>query len=150
MSPDANASNAQLVAILQDRKSFPNGDSTLNEQYGLNTLNINYLDKVKQVSNRTSPGIGSDLVYRDPWGSPYIVTLDLNYDGKCLDAFYSNPIVSAKNPGIGFNGLGLSKKLSQFYEYNGSVMVWSLGPDGYADKNVNAKSGANKDNILSW
>ena len=28
----------------------------------------------------TLPGVGPDLVYRDPWGNPYIITMDLNYD----------------------------------------------------------------------
>ncbi len=30
--------------------------------------------------------MGPDDVLRDPWGSPYIVTLDLNDDQKCYDA----------------------------------------------------------------
>ena len=31
----------------------------------------------------TGPGMGSDGAFRDPWGNPYRITLDLNYDGKC-------------------------------------------------------------------
>jgi hypothetical protein len=37
------------------------------------------------------PGVGTDLVYRDPWGNPYIITLDLNYDEKARDACYCHP-----------------------------------------------------------
>jgi hypothetical protein len=43
-----------------------------------------------------SPGVGTDLVYRDPWGNPYIITMDLNYDEMCKDAFYCvNPFLAA-------------------------------------------------------
>ena len=47
------------------------------------------------AGNTTSPGVGPDGVYRDPWGNPYIITIDLNYDDKARDAFYRNPTVSA-------------------------------------------------------
>jgi len=40
--------------------------------------------------------------------------------------------------------------LPNSFEYRGSVMVWSLGPDGLADQNSAANAGANKDNIVSW
>ena len=26
------------------------------------------------------PASWTDLVYRDPWGNPYVITMDLNYD----------------------------------------------------------------------
>jgi hypothetical protein len=39
----------------------------------------------KAAVDTNSPGIGPDDVFRDPWGTPYIITLDLNYDNKCFD-----------------------------------------------------------------
>ena len=54
------------------------------------------------------PGVGNDLVYRDPWGNPYVITMDLNYDEQCQDAFYSLNMVSSSSPGnanSGINGL---------------------------------------------
>jgi hypothetical protein len=39
---------------------------------------------------------------------------------------------------------------SDNFRYHGKVMVWSAGPDGKIDPTVNATTGANKDNILSW
>jgi hypothetical protein len=103
------------------------------------------------------PGVGNDLVYRDPWGNPYVITMDLNYDEQCQDAFYSlsavsgppSPAVANSNPGI--NGLiNPDTTRSDNYRYHGKVMVWSAGPDGQIDKNAAANTGVNKDNILSW
>jgi len=59
----------------------------------------------KQVTDTISPGVGTDGVFRDPWGNPYIVTLDLSYDNKCRDALYRLRNVSQQNNATGFNGL---------------------------------------------
>ena len=109
------------------------------------------------AGNNTSPGIGQDGIYRDPWGNPYIITIDLNYDDKARDAFYRLPAVSAdpgdtvNNPPRGLNGL-IPKVIggATVYEANAPVMVWSAGPDKMIDPNAKATAGANKDNILSW
>jgi len=73
------------------------------------------------------PGVGSDLVYRDPWGNPYIITMDLNYDELCEDAFYKSSTVSTG----GLNGLILQSDGN--YAYHGKVMVWSAGPNKKID-----------------
>ena len=146
-----NASNAQLIVILQDITEY-NGQQTLNRDHILNHKKIKYLN-AETASDNQSPGIGDDLVYRDPWGNPYIVTLDLNYDGRCRDGFYSKPSVSEKpNSQAGYKGLVRKQTTdgSTYYEYLGSVMVWSFGPDGSIATDAKAISGANKDNILSW
>jgi hypothetical protein len=33
----------------------------------------------------SSPGAGTDLVYRDPWNNPYVISLDRNGDGPTRD-----------------------------------------------------------------
>jgi hypothetical protein len=50
----------------------------------------------------------------------------------------------------GLNGLFKQGNLPNTFESRGSVMVWSMGPDGFADLASPANKGANKDNILSW
>ena len=59
------------------------------------------------------PGVGNDLVYRDPWGNPYIISMDLNYDDKCQDSFYCKRVSSPGGSSTaGFFGLtspGLSR-----------------------------------------
>ena len=83
----------------------------------------------------STPGIDPNNVFRDPWGNPYIITIDLNDDNRCQDGFYY-PITKKAF------GTGLLVP--------GQVMIWSLGPDGQASDQSAPKEGANKDNILSW
>ncbi|HCB98994.1 MAG TPA: hypothetical protein DEP78_12070, partial [Verrucomicrobiales bacterium] len=86
------------------------------------------------------------------WGTPYIITLDLNYDGKCRDGFYSNPAVSGKPDSLaGFGGLvPVGGQPGNPLEYNGDVMIWSAGPDMQVNSAESATVGFNKDNVLSW
>jgi len=152
------ASNAELMGILLDRTNFASGDLTVNVNYSKNPQRIHFLNVKDVESDNTGnypvlPGVGLDGVYRDPWGNPYIITIDLNYDHKCRDAFYRKKFVSSQNGAAGFNGLYNSVKSdgnSDDFEANTPVMVWSLGPDGLADPIVPADQGVNKDNILSW
>jgi prepilin-type N-terminal cleavage/methylation domain-containing protein len=96
-----------------------------------------------------APGIGDDLVYRDPWGNPYIITMDINFDNKSRDAFYRLAAVSQMNGNQGFNGLSRTVAGDNF-EANIDVMVWSLGADGEANATIPANQGVNKDNLLTW
>jgi prepilin-type N-terminal cleavage/methylation domain-containing protein len=156
-------SNAEIMGILMDWTNYPNGTATVNLNHGKNPQRIVFLDAT-MTSDTSSPGIGLDGVYRDPWGNPYIITVDLNGDNKCRDAVYRNHIVSQKTAGqqAGLNGLYNSVDSSgngDNYEANSSVMVWSFGPDGQFDAinpppagSVvgNGNTGVNKDNVLSW
>lgn len=143
--------NSEIVAILKDLTEFRNGQVTPNVGHTLNPQKTSFLD-AKEVDGARTPGVGPDGVYRDPWGNPYIVTLDLNYDKQCRDGFYRLDAVSADRKAggkQGFNGLFQAKGQNTF-ELRQDVMVWSLGPDGLADPRQPANLGANRDNILSW
>ena len=153
---DYRNSNAELMFILTATAEWPNAAGqmtpTVNQSHGLNPKRTSYLT-VNQVNLTTVGGMGPDGIYRDPWGNPYIVSLDLSGDGRCRDAFYRLERVSGMTGAMGWNGL--TRDTTQypsgdFFEAARSVMVWSLGPDGDADPTVNANQGANKDNILSW
>jgi prepilin-type N-terminal cleavage/methylation domain-containing protein len=149
------ANNAEVMAILLDLETFRDGRPTINgKDHVKNPQRTRFLN-ADSVSDNTSPGVGLDGVYRDPWGNPYIITMDLNYDNRARDAFYRAARISqtpAANPGIGINGLNNSRSPgnSDFFEYAGTVMVWSAGPDKMIDPSQPANKGANKDNILSW
>lgn len=158
---NAEQSNRQLIATLRDQERFANGVVTENgPQHSLNPQRTVFLN-VKDVRGQAPGGVGEDGVYRDPWGDPYIITLDLNYDNKSRDGFYRRDGVS-KDPADsnGIRGLvGLVKATdanSSFiingYEANATAMAWSFGPDRRADDTSKAdnKAGANFDNILSW
>lgn len=148
--PQAN--NAELVAILCDMAQFGNGSETPNRDHALNPKR-HCLLAPRLVPDTQSPGVGTDGVYRDPWGNPYIITLDMNNDGRCRDAFYRLASVSCRDSGT--NGLvGLSRLNStnggDTFEVPEPIIVWSLGPDGKAAPSRKANKGVNKDNILSW
>lgn len=172
------ANNSELVAILRNWEIFR--DQSKPAASGLNPQNQDFLDGFKDVDYVRSPagggqgiakpgGIGPDGVLRDPWGNPYIITLDLNYDNRCRDAYYrlaevSHDRASGRPADMGYNGLRRSAPISaedsggDRFEANTTVMVWSFGPDGLVGKRVGgtynpvaaAVEGFNRDNVLSW
>jgi len=141
--------NAEVMAILLDLTNYPPPSTTptVNVNHQKNPQRTVFLN-ARMVQNATMPGVGPDLVYRDPWGTPYIITMDLNYDENCWDQFYGTTNVSSG----GQNGLILQtdNNGNQVYGYHGKVMVWSAGPDKLVDPNSLANIGVNKDNVLSW
>jgi prepilin-type N-terminal cleavage/methylation domain-containing protein len=138
--------NSEVMAVLLDLERFSDGTPTVNAGHILNTQKTALLPN-KVAKDGNSPGIGPDGVYRDPWGNPYVITIDANNDEKTRDAFYQLPAVSAG----GLNGL-IGRVLpngTTVFEAASPVMVWSAGPDKKIDKTVPANKGVNKDNILS-
>jgi hypothetical protein len=139
------ANNAVLIAILTARN-----DRVFNPQHVHNPLKKELLNP-KVASDDGKWGVGpNDGVYRDQWGMPYIISVDLNDDGWTQDAFYSSAKVSRMGTN-GINGLrSLSGSGANDYAHRGPVMIWSFGPDRKADPNLRADKGVNEDNILSW
>src|SRR5688572_20250552 len=72
------ANNSEVVAILLART---NGRSTSNFENLRNPEKFVFLN-ARIVADTKSPGVGPDGVYRDPWGNPYIISLDLNGDWR--------------------------------------------------------------------
>jgi prepilin-type N-terminal cleavage/methylation domain-containing protein len=133
--------NSEVMSILLARDRYPIDNSV--------TPNANHLKnpRKREFLNVKSPPLGPDLVYRDPWGGPYIITIDLNYDNKCRDGFYSN----IPNPDrVGLYANRDEKSGRTFWEAPQPMMVWSFGPDGAVNPNAGPNVGVNKDNILSW
>ncbi len=142
------ANNAAVMAILMARDKTP-----YNPQYIHNPQKKEFLNPRIAVADGKR-GLGpQDGVYRDPWGNPYIISIDLNGDGWTRDAFYSRSKVSQVEPGK-TNSLhrlmSLSGTGANDYSFNGPVMIWSFGPDGQANPEQRADEGVNEDNILSW
>ena len=133
--------NAELMQILMD---FDRGPGSPNEGHKRNPRHHAFFT-AKMVPN--GPGLSTvDDVLRDPWGNPYIVTIDMNGDDKCFDSFYVTMLNNNPNYQTQLAKAGLSTTNS----LTGTVMIWSLGPDGQATANIGAMEGANKDNILGW
>jgi type II secretion system protein G len=136
--------NSEVIAILMDIK-----DWTTRAKGNPENPRGQVFFTPKFSNSTTAAGVGPDGVFRDPWGSPYIITVDLNYDNNTRDGFYRGNKVS-KDPktGLGLNGLFEAQKDS--WEVRSDVIVWSLGPDRTADSTKLANVAPNKDNILSW
>ena len=101
-------------------------------------------------------GVDNNGIYRDPWGNPYIITMDTSYDDQCSDLYYCQHNVSQSSGQTGYNGLfnpNSGNPATDNFLYHGKVMVWSAGPDGKIDDAsviAPANKGFNKDNVLSW
>lgn len=144
-----SANNSEIVAIIHNLDVFRNGERSVNYRHVLNPQKVDFINGVKEASEIRQGGVGDDGVYRDPWGNPYIVSLDLNYDNKTRDSFYRRAAVSQQQGDRGFNGLARAGA-GDLFEARTTVMMWSMGPDGWADPAVKAGQGVNKDNVLSW
>ena len=131
-----SANNSEVMYILlNDMDKAPN--PLKDKIKSRNPRKSTYLDA--RMVNGTIPGLSADdHVYRDPWNNPYIITVDMNADDKCVDALYGQ---------IGGKGHTPS---GPPYVLSAPVMVWSFGPDGQASKTDAADKGVNRDNILSW
>jgi prepilin-type N-terminal cleavage/methylation domain-containing protein len=155
-------SNNEVVSILMDITNFPAQptESTINTNHQSNPQGTKFLNAKMSgwnptLPNQTGPppgGVDDMLTYRDPWGNPYLISMDLNYDDQCQDTFYCLQNVSSTGNGAtGYNGLSSpSAGGADNFQFHGKVMVWSAGPDGKVDKTAAANKGYNKDNILSW
>jgi prepilin-type N-terminal cleavage/methylation domain-containing protein len=148
-----SSDNANLMAILLAEDRLCNAGNQKNPRKDV------FLSVSKRAAATNLAGLGPDLVYRDPWGNPYMITIDYDYDNKCRDWVYSRSDVSrnanAADTKVGFNGLysATGGANSDDFLFSGPVMIWSLGPDGKATVSAGADPKAktvNSDNVLSW
>ena len=150
--------NSELMAVLLDVETWPNTPTihTINFGHVKNPQRNKYLN-ANMTADTNAAGVGPDGVYRDAWGSPYIISIDFNNDEKTRDSFYADQRISGDPndkgfPPKGLNGLVPTTGPRPFYECNSPVMVWSAGPDKTVDNSGStpANAGANKDNVMSW
>ena len=58
-----------------DITNYPDGSgATANVSYQKNPQQTIFLNAKMVADTNTWPGVGPDLVYRDPWGNPYVIT----------------------------------------------------------------------------
>lgn len=140
--------NAQVMAILlaQDHAEF-------NPAHRYNPMRKQFFDSSQAQTKGLSLPSTESLVYRDPWGMPYIISFDLGNDGWTQDHLYSLNRVSFLKLNQEAGRLHLFTRSGQFkddFALQRRVMIWSLGPDRQADPNLPANQGVNADNVLSW
>ncbi|HTA29337.1 MAG TPA: type II secretion system protein [Candidatus Cybelea sp.] len=136
--------NSEVIAILRDDVYYPeyatNGGQVQAHIYNPQQPQL-YQGKAATGPTTLdagpgSPGIGTDDILRDPWGLPYIVTLDLSGDGRVLDP-YLNQMNQNQYPGATLL-------------VPGRAVVWSLGPTRKIDLTAGSKSAANKYIVTSY
>jgi prepilin-type N-terminal cleavage/methylation domain-containing protein len=114
-----SSNNDQLMNVLR-------GTADAGSQLAMNPRRIAFMEP--KIAKSPKGGLGPDGKFYDPWGVPYKVLLDSDYDNK-INNFYTS--------GAGFGTL------------NYKVIAASAGPDkalGSGDKNA----GTAKDDLLSW
>jgi prepilin-type N-terminal cleavage/methylation domain-containing protein len=158
--------NSNVVAVLMDLEIYPSGKKTVNFGHVKNPKQTKFLNaRLSGYDPATDPnqigGVDKTGVYRDPWGNPYIITMNTSYSMEnsqaqgqqgTSDLLYSLQSVSQNNGSAGINGLVNSTDINgggNNFLFHGKVMVWSAGPDKSYDTGP-ANSGKNKDNVLSW
>jgi hypothetical protein len=143
------AGNSDLLAILRATTNLPNGEPvTVNLDHAHNPRKYQFIHARLAPDNRSS-GVGLDGNYRDPWGNPFVITLDLDRDGFCLDPVYSQPAVGLPTGLRDFSNPVRTNWQGRL-ELPCRVLIWSRGPDGNADPTIRADQGVNQDNVLSW
>ena len=145
------ASNAELMVILTggatNGMTMPIDPSVQNN--GRNPRKTGYFTPKPAAGGSgatAGPGQGTDGVMRDPWGNPYIIALDLNYDGWVSNSVYN---AAAVNTGVAGNAL-VPQAGGSTYALKDSVMIFSFGQDGFFDTATAANAGVNRDNVTSW
>ena len=152
--------NSNTIAILMDLTAFPNGIPTCNTNHVYNPKQVKYLNAKPSGYDPTTggqplPGVDNTGIYRDPWGNPYVITMNTSYNEQgTSDLFYCRQAVSQKSlgSGTGYNGLfnpNANPNMDNFL-YHGKVMVWSAGANGQVDPGDDVTDHENKDNVLSW
>ena len=123
--------NGEVGNVLRDIDAWPNSG------HGKNPRGFSFL-------NMTA----TNGMLLDPWGTPYVITLDSNGDERVVDAFYGVPAITGTNaPGL------VAWRDASGWRWNalpGNCMVWSLGPDRKLNPLQTWRKGVNKDNVLCW
>ena len=104
--------NSEVVAILNDTTNWPEGANGASTHL-YNPQKEVYFTPGKTATDATSPGLGTDGVLRDPFGLPYIITVDMNGDNKVIDYI--------------LNGMYRNQNPTGAYSVGGSAIVWSFG-----------------------
>lgn len=151
-TPGYAANNSEVMGVLIDVESFA-GVPTINVGHVKNFKGEKFLEGLI-VPGKDPGGIGDDGVFRDYFGNPYIISLNLDEGTRCADVIYRLRDVSQTVPGsaTGFDGLMNTSASpdSDAFTRAGKFMVWSVGPDKKVDRGVKANTGVNKDNVLGW
>lgn len=117
---DSGIQNSNVMIIIMDLDEGPNEGHVRNPKKQI------FIDGIKYSTGPNVGGLTPDRVFLDPWGKPYVVSVDLNGDGKVW--------------------------VDEYYQYvNASVAVYSFGKDQMRNEGqIGDGQPQRTDNILSW
>ncbi|MGA2544678.1 MAG: type II secretion system protein [Verrucomicrobiota bacterium] len=121
--------NSEVMAILTDAAYYPENSVTRHTYNSKQIIEFN----ARAAADANSPGIDGNCIFRDPWGLPYIITLDMNYDGKCTDTRTWSVLMNTNS-----------------FSVSGSSMIWSFGSLRKVDLTTPYNSPINKHILTSW
>ncbi|MGA2556059.1 MAG: type II secretion system protein [Verrucomicrobiota bacterium] len=127
-SPYQNC-NSEVISILTDAAYYPENSVT---RHTYNSRQLP-LYTARPAVDTNSPGVDANNILRDPWGMPYIITLDLNYDGKCTDTLIWAKLMN-----------------TNAFSVSGTAMIWSFGYMKKVDLSTPYNSAVNKHILTSW
>jgi prepilin-type N-terminal cleavage/methylation domain-containing protein len=96
--------NSEVIALLRDDAYYPEMDATSGQGHIYNPQRTAFYEGKAAAGPTTlgagpgAPGIGMDDILRDPWGLPYMITLDLSGDNRVFDP-YLNQMYQKQYPG---------------------------------------------------
>jgi prepilin-type N-terminal cleavage/methylation domain-containing protein len=125
-----SAFNNEVIVILMD---IATNAVPVNLNHSRNPEKQAFLN-AKLTASTNGAGVSTiDFNYRDPWGTPYVIAFDLDYDNKVNVPDTVDPEF-AQYP---------------YVDIPRAVLVWSRGPDRKAVAG-NPNAPENRDNIKGW
>jgi prepilin-type N-terminal cleavage/methylation domain-containing protein len=134
--------NSEVIAILRDDAYYPEANPVEGQGHVYNPRQTPFFTGTQAGGPLVTgfgpgaPGVGADEILRDPWGLPYMITLDLSGDNRVFDP-YLNQMYQRQFPG----GTLLTPA---------SAVVWSLGPAGKINLTLGSKDPVNKSMVASF
>jgi prepilin-type N-terminal cleavage/methylation domain-containing protein len=129
------SNNSGLMYTLRADSTNANGNPNVNN--ATNSRIIVFINppyvKIDTLNNRRSGVSTATGQYYDPWGTPYVIRIDGNYDNQLANPYTQN---------AGPTTLAIG------------VIAWSFGTDGQSDSvpgpSADKNAGTAADDVISW
>jgi prepilin-type N-terminal cleavage/methylation domain-containing protein len=129
-APSGSTSGGSNDVLVNELRACGSGTPSCPAAATINTRLIAFISPILLSTGATRSGVGSNGQYFDPWGTPYNIEMDGNYDNQLPNPYSAN---NGAGPAILTNG----------------VIGWSLGKDTQPGNKGDQKF-TNSDDVISW
>ena len=129
-APSGSTSGGNNDVLLNELRACGSGTPSCSTAATFNTRQIAFISPPVLSAGATRLGIGSNGQYYDPWGTPYNIEIDGNYDNQMPNPYSAN---NGAGPGTLATG----------------VIGWSVGKDTQIGNSGDQKF-TNSDDVISW